>query len=154
MEDDLELLQFALREYELQKKRVQYNTFFDIGEYFRHHNQYIKAVENYSIALNFSKKNHDLNLETMSRLGLVLCNISQQLNAHIIIDSLRDILKDCTGSNLYTNSIFVEIILDIVQNNKLNKETENKLKSIGINWGDDEFYFEYSDINNIHLILM
>lgn len=153
-EDDLELLESVLKEYEMQKKRLQYNTFFDIGEYYRHHKQYIKAIENYTIALNFSMKNHDANLFTMSRLGLVLCSISQELSDNFIFDLLKDILKDCIENHLYTNKIFTKLILDIVQDNKLSQETQNSLRYIGINSKYDESYSEYTDINNIHLILM
>lgn len=153
-EDDLELLESALKEYEIQKKRLQYNTFFDIGEYYRHHKQYVKAIENYTIALNFSMKNHDANLITMSRLGLILCSMSLKLKEDSIFDLLKDILKECIENHLHTNIVFTKLILDIVQDNKLSQETQNNLKYIGINFKCDESYSEYTDINNIHLILM
>lgn len=153
-ENDLKLLEDVLKEYELQKKRLQYNTFFDIGEYYRHHKQYIKAIENYTIALNFSQKNHDVNLSTMSHLGLVLCNISQKSSNNSTIDSLKDILKDCKENNLHTNMVFTQLILDIVQEGKLSQETQGNLRYIGVNSKYDESYSEYKDIDNIHLILM
>lgn len=149
--DDLELLETVLKEYEIQKKRLQYNTFFDIGEYFRHHYQYTKAIENYSIAFKFSKKNHDINLETMSRLGLVACSISQKQTDYSTIEVLKDIIKDCVKNHLYTNKIFAKLILDIVQGSELSQETQNDLRYIGI---DTKFTASYADTNNIHLILM
>lgn len=149
LEDDLALLKSALKEYEIQKKRLQYNTFFDIGEYYRHNNQYIKAVENYRIAYNFSIKNNDINLSTMSRLGMILCDNSQ--NPNNITDILSNILNDCIENHLHTNKIFARLILDIVQDNKLSQETQNNLKLIGINLKDDE---SYMNADNIHLILM
>lgn len=153
-EDDLELLNSALKEYEVQKKRLQYNTFFDIGEYYRHSEQYKKAIENYTVALNFSRKNHDINLSTMSRLGLILCSISQNMNDNSTIDILNDILNDCIENHLNTNRIFTKLILDILQDNKLSEETQKSLKYIGIKCEDDESYSKYMNINNIHLILM
>lgn len=151
-EDDFKLLKSVLREYEMQKKRLQYNTFFDIGEYFRHHYKYTKAIENYTIAYNFSLKNYDINLNTMSRLGLILCDISQKLNNDLTIELLREILKDCIENNLYTNKIFTEIILDIVRDGKISQETKNNLRCIGINY--DESDSKYTDVHNLHLILM
>lgn len=152
--DDLELLQVVLKEYELQKKRLQYNTFFDIGEYYRHQSEYERAIENYSISLNFSRKNHDKNLDTMSRLGLILCTIAQKLNDDSTIELLRDIEKECIENHLYTNKVFAELILDSLCNNKLSQESRNNLKYIGINFKYDESYSEYTDFTNIHLILM
>lgn len=149
--DDLELLKSVLKEYEIQKKRLQYNTFFDIGEYFRHHYQYTKAIENYSIALKFARKNHDINLETMCRLGLVSCSISQKLTDYSTSEFLKEIMKDCIGNHLHTNMIFAKLMLDIVQNNKLSQETQDDLRSIGV---DIKFAELYADLNNLHLILM
>lgn len=149
--DDLKLLKSVLKEYEIQKKRLQYNTFFDLGEYFRHHYQYAEAIENYTIALKFSRKNHDVNLETMSRLGIIACSVSQKQTAYETIEILKDIIKDCTENHLYTNRIFAKLILDIVQDNELCQETQNDLKYIGI---DDKLVVSYADINKIHLILM
>lgn len=154
IENDLKLLMDVLREYELQKKRLQYNTFFDIGEYYRHHKQYTEAIRNYTTALNFSIKNHDMNLNTMSRLGIILCDISRNQSNNETIISLRDILKDSIEHNLYTNSIFAKLILDILQENKISQESQNNLRSIGVISKNNLIYSEYKDIDKIHLILM
>ena len=90
----------------------------------------------------------------MSRLGLILCSIAQKLNDHTTIELLRDIVKDCIENHLYTNKIFAELILDCLCNNKLSQESQNNLKYIGINFKYNEAYSEYTDFNNIHLILM
>lgn len=88
----------------------------------------------------------------MSRLGLILCDISQKLNNDLTIESLREILKDCIENNLYTNKIFTEIILNIVRDGKISQETKNNLRCIGINY--DESDSKYTDVHNLHLILM
>lgn len=154
LENDFKLLMSVLKEYEAQKKRLQYNTFFDIGEYFRHNGEYLKAIENYSIAYSFSKKNQDINLRSMSNLGLILCDVSLNLNNKATIGSLREILKDCINNNLYTNKIITELILDILLKGKISNETKNNLKYLGIYSKHGEIYSEFLDTKNIHLILM
>lgn len=152
--DDLNLLKSVLNEYEKQKKRLQYNTFFDIGEHYRHHEQYTEAIENYSIALNFSLKNHDINLATMSRLGLVLCDICLKKSTPATVHILQNILQECIDNHLYTNKIIAKLIIDIIQHNILSEETQNSLKYLGINFNNTEASFHYIDANKIHLILM
>lgn len=154
LEDDFKLLTSVLEEYESQKKRLQYNTFFDIGEYFRHNGEYLKAIENYSIAYSFSKKNQDTNLHSMSNLGLILCDISLNINSKATITSLREILKNCINNNLYTNKVITELILDILLEGEISHETKNNLKYLGIYSKHGEEYCEFMDIKNIHLILM
>ena len=70
------LLQKALNEYKVQKKRLQYNTYFELGEYYRKLEKYKEAKEHYNKALAFSKQNNDYNLKTLSQIALIGLNIS------------------------------------------------------------------------------
>lgn len=113
----LELLQKTLNEYREQKKRLQYNTYFELGEYYRKINEYQEAKDNYNKALAFSKQNNDYNLKTLSQIALIVLDIS--IGTYVseqIIPIIIATLQESESNNLYTNKLLAEMILSFLQN--------------------------------------
>lgn len=111
------LLQKTLNEYKKQKKRLQYNTYFELGEYYRKLEKYEEAKEHYSKALVFSKQNNDHNLKTLSQIALIVLDIS--IGSYVseeLIPTIIETLRESDANNLYTNKLLAEMILRFLQN--------------------------------------
>lgn len=116
------LLLNVLYNYRMQRKRLQYNVYFQLGEYYRHLEKYASAKENYEKAHIFSKKNQDRNLETMSLIALGICNICT--NSSDISDTESEIVKcidTCEQHNLYMNKLLSEMLLAYLQKTHVDK---------------------------------
>lgn len=113
----LNLLQETLNEYRNQKKRLQYNTYFELGEYHRKLNEYQEAKDNYNKALAFSKQNNDYNLKTLSQIALIVLDISiETYVSDQMIPIIIATLQESEANNLYTNKLLAEMILGFLQN--------------------------------------
>lgn len=111
------LLQKALNEYKVQKKRLQYNTYFELGEYYRKLEKYKEAKEHYNKALAFSKQNNDYNLKTLSQIALIVLNISiGNYVSEQLISAIIETFRESETNNLYTNRLLAEMILSFLQN--------------------------------------
>ena len=111
------LLQKALNEYKVQKKRLQYNTYFELGEYYRKLEKYEEAKEHYNKALAFSKQNNDYNLKTLSQIALIVLNISiGNYVSEQLISAIIETFRESETNNLYTNKLLAEMILSFLQN--------------------------------------
>lgn len=113
----LKLLQKTLNEYREQKKRLQYNAYFELGEYYRKLNKYQKAQDNYNKALAFSKQNNDFNLKTLSQIALIVLDIS--IGTYVsekLIPIIIATHQESESNNLYTNKLLAEMILSFLQN--------------------------------------
>lgn len=111
------LLQKALNEYKDQKKRLQYNTYFELGEYYRKLEKYEEAKEHYNKALAFSKQNNDYNLKTLSQIALIVLNISiGNYVSDQLIPAIIETFRESETNNLYTNKLLAEMILSFLQN--------------------------------------
>lgn len=111
------LLQKTLNEYKQQKKRLQYNTYFELGEYYRKLEKYEEAKENYNKALVFSKQNNDYNLKTLSQIALIVVDISiGRYVSEQLIPIIIETLRESDANNLYTNKLLAEMILNFLQN--------------------------------------
>ena len=111
------LLQKALNEYKVQKKRLQYNTYFVLGEYYRKLEKYEEAKEHYNKALAFSKQNNDYNLKTLSQIALIVLNISiGNYVSEQLISAIIETFRESETNNLYTNKLLAEMILSFLQN--------------------------------------
>ncbi len=111
------LLQKTLNEYKEQKKRLQYNTYFEFGEYYRNLKKYDDAKEHYEKALFFSKQNNDYNLKTLSQIALIVLDISAgSYVAEQLIPTIIETLRESEANNLYTNKLLAEMILSFLQN--------------------------------------
>lgn len=111
------LLQKTLNEYKNQKKRLQYNTYFEFGEYYRKHERYEKAKEHYNKALAFSKQNNDYNLKTLSQIALIVLDISiGNYVSEQLIPTIIETIRESETKNLYTNKLLAEMILSFLQN--------------------------------------
>ncbi len=134
--EEINLLNQVLREYSAIKKRLQYNTYFEFGEYYRLHDDYITALDNYKIALIFSKNNLDHNLETMCYLGIILCEIKSEkflYHEHKFSQrqNLISIIDKCKEYGLYYNSLLAELLLAKISNIAVDKSILMSLKTIG-----------------------
>lgn len=111
-----ELLSKVLAHYKSQRKRLQYNTYFQFGEYYRRLKDYNKAKENYEKALTFSKKNLDHNLETLSQIALVICDICNDcIDAQFSEDYIVNCIDICEQFNLHTNKLLAEMMLAYIR---------------------------------------
>lgn len=111
------LLQKTLNEYKNQKKRLQYNTYFEFGEYYRKLERYEKAKEHYNKALAFSKQNNDYNLKTLSQIALIVLDISiGNYVSEQLIPTIIETIRESEIKNLYTNKLLAEMILSFLQN--------------------------------------
>lgn len=111
------LLQKTLNEYRKQKKRLQYNTYFELGEYYRKLEKYEEAKQNYNKALVFSQQNNDYNLKTLSQIALIVLDISSNtyVSEHLI-PTIITTFRESEANNLYTNKLLAEMILSFLQN--------------------------------------
>lgn len=110
------LLQKTLNEYREQKKRLQYNTYFELGEYYRKLEKYGEAKEHYNKALVFSQQNSDYNLKTLSQIALIVLDIS--IGVYVseqLIPTIIATLRESEANNLYTNKLLAEMILSFLQ---------------------------------------
>ena len=111
------LLQKTLNEYKVQKKRLQYNTYFELGEYYRKLEKYEEAKKHYNKALAFSKQNNDYNLKTLSQIALIVLNISiGNYVSEQLISAIIETFRESETNNLYTNKLLAEMILSFLQN--------------------------------------
>lgn len=111
-----ELLSKVLADYRFQRKRLQYNLYFQIGEYYRRLNELDLAKENFKIAISFSKKNLDHNLETLSQIALIICDIcSNSIHQQSAEIDIVCCIETCQQFDLNTNKLLAEMLLAYVQ---------------------------------------
>lgn len=111
-----EILSNVLADYKSQRKRLQYNLYFQIGEYYRRLGNINLAKENYEIALSFSKKNLDHNLETLSQIALIICDIcSNSVNQQSAEADMTNCIEICQQFDLNTNKLLAEMLLAYIQ---------------------------------------
>lgn len=111
------LLQKTLNEYKKQKKRLLYNTYFELGEYYRKLEKYEEAKEHYNKALTFSKQNNDYNLKTLSQIALIVLDISiGNYVSEQLIPIIIEAFRESEANNLYTNKLLAEMVLSFLQN--------------------------------------
>lgn len=111
------LLQKVLNEYREQKKRLQYNTNFELGEYYRKLENYGEAKEHYYKALFFSQQNNDYNLKTLSQIALIVLDISIGVyDSEQLVPTIIATLRESEANNLYINKLLAEMILSFLQN--------------------------------------
>jgi len=111
-----DILQKVLAEYKSQRKRLQYNLHFQIGEYYRRMEDINLAKENFEIALSFSKKNLDHNLETLSQIALKICDIcSDSINQQSAEADMINCIEICQQFDLNTNKLLAEMVLAYIQ---------------------------------------
>lgn len=108
----LKLLQKTLTKYKEQRKRLQYNTYFELGEYYRKLGRYKDAKDNYNKALNFSQQNYDYNLKTLSQIALIVVEISggDYIREQLISKTIAT-FQESESNNLYINKLLAEMIL-------------------------------------------
>lgn len=137
-ERSLTMLERARVSYKKIGKRLEYDTLFEIGEYYRKMGNYKMALQKYLAAMELSAKNKDHNLETMCSLAIVLCELLLESNPrnNKIITSHKQILVDtissCKTYGLYRNELFAQIILDFLMERSVEQETIDTLKAIGL----------------------
>lgn len=121
--NELNELNLVLNEYSKQQKRLIYNVYFEIGEYFRRCNAFDNAIESYKKAYAFSKQNHDYNLKTLSSLAISLCEISCNIDiSEEIISTLAQTIVECKEHDLYINKLLSELTLNIVKDYKIDNQ--------------------------------
>lgn len=128
---EYKLLSRVLDTYKSQRKRLQYNVCFQIGEYYRHQGNLDLARENYHKSLAFSEKNLDRNLETLSQIALAICEIccpNSQMSG--IEEQLVHCIDVCEQFDLNTNKSLAEVILAYAQDVNVDGTTIAKLEHI------------------------
>lgn len=113
---EYELLSKVLADYKSQRKRLQYNTYFQFGEYFRRLKDYNSAKDSYEKSLAFSKKNLDHNLETLSQIALSICDVCIGNVDHKALESdIVNCINICNQFDLHTNELLAEMMLAYIQ---------------------------------------
>ncbi len=146
------LLQKTLNEYKEQKKRLQYNTYFELGEYYRKLEKYEEAKEHYNKALFFSKQNNDYNLKTLSQIALIVLDIS--IGGYVseqLIPLIIATLQESEANNLYTNKLLAEMILNFLQNESPDESVLSEFVRLAyvsaVNVCNENSYVAYKDLN-------
>ena len=146
------LLQRTLNEYKEQKKRLQYNTYFELGEYYRKLEKYEEAKEHYNRALVFSKQNNDYNLKTLSQIALIVIDIS--IGSYVseqLIPTIIETLRESDANNLYTNKLLAEMILSFLQNEAPDASVLSEFVRLAyvsaINVCNENSYIAYKSLN-------
>lgn len=135
-EKSLTILEKARVSYRKIGKRLEYDTLFEIGEYYRKIGNYKEASQKYLAAMELSAKNKDHNLETMCSLAIILCKLllGCNLSESELVDShkqmLVDIISKCKTYGLYRNELFAQVMLDYLMNRPVESETIEAFKVI------------------------
>ena len=134
-EYEYKLLESALENYTSNKKRLQYNIFFEFGECRRRMGQYIIAAENYQKALSFSRRNKDHNLETLSQIALIINDICsgssrEDTYARYKAASIQS-YSDSVEYNLHINKLLADLVISYLNDTGVDGETFNELKRVG-----------------------
>lgn len=135
-EKSLAILEKARVTYKKIGKRLEYDTLFEIGEYYRKTGNYKKASQKYLAARELSIKNKDHNLETMCSLAMILCelllgcNLSESKFADSHKQMLVDIISNCKTFRLYRNELFAQVMLDYLMKRSVEQETIEAFKVI------------------------
>lgn len=100
------------------KRRNIYDLYFEFGEYYRFNRNFKESYKYYEKAKEFSEENGDYNLESLSRLGIVLLNLSNYDVCDIIDikNELLTIKMNCIRKDLYLNGKYANFILDRINN--------------------------------------
>ena len=92
------------------KKRNIYDVDFEMGEYYRYHAMYAESIEHYTLCMEFAQCNSDYNLESLSRLGLILANIANGNTCKP--ENLLSIIKEAQQKNLNLSVSYAYMILE------------------------------------------
>lgn len=132
----LTILEGARVSYKKIGKRLEYDTLFEIGEYYRKTGNCKRASQKYLEAMELSVKNKDHNLETMCSLAIILCELllDHNLSENKFVDShkqtLVDVISNCKTYGLYRNELFARVMLDYLMERPVEQETIEALKTI------------------------
>jgi len=151
-----EILSKVLVDYKAQRKRLQYNLYFQIGEYFRRLENIGLAKENFEVALSFSKKNLDHNLETLSQIALIICDIcSNSLEPKSAEADIISCIETCQQYDLNTNKLLAEMLLAYVQGTCVDGSVVSEFKRLGYKSGINACCkMGYDSLHRLDLFLM
>lgn len=124
------ILSKVLNDYKKQRKRLQYNLHFQYGEYYRRYSMFDDARNSYNMALSFSKKNHDHNLETLSIIGIVLCDLCCCVKNASIIDNLVECVEISEKYDLHMNKLLADTLLSYARGVQSDEATLQELKRL------------------------
>lgn len=158
-EEAKEKLELALKGYENLKKRLIYTMNFEFGEYYRCTHNHTQALSYYKKAIYFSKKNGDKNLETMSYLGIVLCemdakkfmfNKSKKEQIELLIKTIGVAEK----YNLFINRLLAQTLLNVLQNDLIENDALQLLSKSGLEKTAEVLNNSYLDYSKLQLFMM
>lgn len=132
--ESLTILEQARASYKKIGKRLEYDTLFELGEYYRKIECYEKASQHYLAARELSAKNKDHNLETMCSLAIILCELL--LEHHSLADTYKqtliNIISTCKTYHLYRNELLAQVMLDFLMERPVGQEIIETFKAIGM----------------------
>lgn len=151
-----EILSKVLADYKAQRKRLQYNLYFQIGEHFRRLENIGLAKENFEVALSFSKKNLDHNLETLSQIALIICDIcSNGLELKSAEADIISCIETCQQYDLNTNKLLAEMLLAYVQGTCVDGSIVSEFTRLGYKSGINACRkMGYDSLHQLDLFLM
>ena len=152
-------LNLALKGYESLKKRLIYTMDFEFGEYHRFKHELDEAVSYYQKAIVFSKKNGDKNLETMSYLGIILCEMDS--NAYLFnknqdsqVSLLLNIIVTAENHSLFVNKLLAQMLLTIIKGEVLSNEQIDYLEKNGLERTSRIIHNSNLKYNKLQLFMM
>lgn len=105
----LYLTESALEDYKKLNKRLQYDAYFEIGEFYRLSGKYALACKNYRKGLVFSRKNKDQNMESFCLVALVLTAMADgKTPDNDIVTDMANLLPDIQRHKLLVNSALMK----------------------------------------------
>ena len=134
----LDILNDARTEYRRIGKRLEYDTLYEIGEFYRKKGEYDRAIKNYIESKELATINNDNNLKTMCNMAIILCEIVTERNAlqQILGKSHTDILIDIIDTSkkyqMYINEQYATVILDYISGRSVTSETIDAFRQIGM----------------------
>lgn len=145
------------KDYERIKKRLQYNSYFELGEYHRIRKEYKEAYEQYNIAYKFSCKNQDVNLESMCFYGILLLELES--NQFVIHNSYNDqkhsllhMIEKCCEKDLHYNIFIGQIIYYYITGSDFDPRILKEMSRVGYS-RECEIATGVRSINDLYLIL-
>lgn len=149
------LLTKVLDTYKAQRKRLQYNLYFQLGEYFRRQEDYHSAKENYSKALAFSRQNLDHNLETLSQIAIVICDVCNDTLSSSAEDDLIHCMEVCKEYDLHVNQLLADLMLAYVHKTNVDGQITQELKAIRYKGAvQASKHMSKANLHNLDLFLM
>lgn len=119
-----EILLETIRLLEVTSLRIKYDIYFELGEIYRmkdnSSDNYEKSINYYLEAIQFAKRVHDYNLQSNSKLGIMLLNLKYDLE--IDNDILKSIISETRKIGLNINYNYAIYVKHLINDENISEE--------------------------------